>query len=185
MMKRIRKWWLPLLLGALLTALLMGAAAARPRQQAQAAVTKKLTISMAEFSPIYDSAYIPSPHEKYGDYLHSRLDESPIELVAPVQFPHDGQVTVEKLELIAWDQNPDFRATLQLFRTNPSKLESRTEMAAISTGDSWAGGYHAWTEPDVTPRRVTTSHQAWLLLWLFDDTDLSVFGVRIYYHEGK
>jgi hypothetical protein len=185
-MEGVHKSLLAVLLGALLMAVLIGATAvglgARP---AAAAVTKKLTISTAEFSPVYDSSYVPTPHEKWGDYLRSRADGTTIELVAPVQFPYDGMVTVEKVELMANDANINARALLALYRSNPSNVWSRREMARIDTGTAWAEGYHVWSEPNVSPRYVNPGHQAWLWLVLDDDTDLYVYGVRIYYHKGK
>jgi hypothetical protein len=186
-MKSVRKWWLPLLLGALLTALLMGAAAATPTQQPQAAkATKELTISMAEFRPYYDSAYSPSPHYKRGSCLLSMVHHGPLTFVAPVQFPHAGLVTVEKLELIGRDANSDCQAQLYLMRANPYKADTtKRAVAGIRTGDDWAGGEHVWSTSSVSPRYITTGHNAWLKLTLTDDTDLAVYGVRIYYHKGK
>ncbi len=185
-MKGVHELLLAVLLGALPMAVLIGATGvglgARP---AAASATKKLSISTAEFSPVYDSSYRPTPHEKYGDYLRSRADGTTIELVAPVQFPHDGLVTVEKVELMANDSNTGAGAILALYRSNLSKEWARKEMARIDTGIQWAEGYHVWSDPNVSPSRINTAHQAWLWLTLDDDTNLYVRGVRIYYHEGK
>jgi hypothetical protein len=185
-MKSVRKWWLPLLLGALLTALLMGAAAATPTQQPQAAkATKKLTISMAEFEPVYDSAYIPSPHYNTGGWLVPQLD-APLDFVAPVQFPYAGVVTLEKIELIGHDANSTHGAHLYLYRTNPKDWSgTRRKIGSIHSGDSWAGGDYVMTDSSISPKHVTPGHQAWLQLILEDDTDLWVCGVAIYYHKGK
>ncbi len=184
-MKSVRTWWLPLLLGALLMAILVGATGATPgAPPATAAVTKRVTISTAAFTPMYDSALQPSPHTKTGDYLRSMLYGDILQMVAPVQIPHDGVVTVEKLELIAHDSYDGKRIVLDLYRSNPSKFTARRKMAHIDTGVAWHGGDWVWSQPNVSPRRVNTGNQLWLWLHLEDPTDLWVYGVRIYYHEG-
>jgi hypothetical protein len=183
-MKSVRTWWLPLLLGALLMAMLMGATGATPgARPAAAAVSKTLTISAAAFTPIYDSAVTPSPHEKLGDYLRSMNGGTSLGMVAPIQIPSDGTVTIEKLELIAHDSNSGKRILLDLYRSNPSNFTARKALAHIDTGVAWQGGDWVWSQSSVSPRRVKTSNQLWLWLILEDQTDLWIYGVRIYYHQ--
>jgi hypothetical protein len=185
-MKSVRTWWMPLLLGALLMAMLMGATGATPgARPAAAAVSKTLTISAAAFTPMYDSSVTPSPHTKTGDLLMSQLYGSHLNMVAPIQIPSDGTVTIEKLELIAHDSNNSARILLDLYRSNPSKFSAQKKLANIDTGVAWQGGDWVWSQPNVSPRRVKTNNQLWLWLTVEDPTSLWVYGVRIHYHEGK
>ena len=52
-MKSGKSWWMPVLLGMLLMAILVGAAGARPNERAQAVSgTRQLIIEAADFYPI-------------------------------------------------------------------------------------------------------------------------------------
>ena len=67
-MKSGKSWWMPVLLGVLLMAILVGVAGARPNEKAQAASgTRQLIIGAADFYPINNT------YAFYNDgyYLHA------------------------------------------------------------------------------------------------------------------
>ncbi len=113
-MKRAKKWWMPVLLGVLLMAILVGVAGARPNERAQAASgTRQLIIQAADFYPVNNT----SAFFNGGNFVTSLVNGSNTVLVAPVQFPAPYYVTVEKVQWFAYDNNTTGYIRMWLQRT--------------------------------------------------------------------
>ena len=182
-MKSGKSWWMPVLLGVLLMAILVGAAGARPNERAQAASgTRQLIIQGADFYPVDNT----SAFWNHGDYLQSSLDQFSVTFTAPVQFPAPYYVTVEKVQLFAYDNNGSGAIRMTLYRTKPS-VNTKQEMAYIDTGLAFANPTfpRTWTDTTISPSVKNPANGIHLLVQITDDTDLVLYGVRIFYHTGR
>jgi len=182
-MKSGKSWWMPVLLGVLLMAILVGAAGARPNERAQAASgTRQLIIGAADFYPINNT------YAFYNDgyYLYSNVNGSSVYFTAPVQFPAAYYVTVEKVELFAYDYNTTGHIRMWLERTKPS-VGTETEMAYIDTGYAFTdpSSVRTWTDTTISPSVKNPANGTYLWVEISDDTSLDLYGVRIFYHTGR
>jgi len=182
-MKSGKSWWMPVLLGVLLVAVLVGVAGARPNERAQGASgTRQLIIQAADFYPATNTfAFVNN-----GYYLYSDLDGSVVRFIAPVQFPAPYYVTVEKVQLFAYDNNTTGQIRMGLVRTKPS-VGTQTSMAFIHTGYASADPVipRTWTDTSISPNVKNPAHGTYLWVQISDDTALDLYGVRIFYHTGK
>ncbi len=183
-MKRVKKWWMPVMLGVLLMAVLVGVAGARSHDRAQAASgTRQLIIQAADFYPTNNtSAFV-----NQGGYLVSNVNMSTIAFIAPVQFPAAYWVTVEKVQLFAHDNNTTGQIKMWLYRTKPA-AGSLVEMAYTETGYAFADPVaqaRTWTDTSISPSVKNPANGTFLIVWITDDTDLILSGARIFYHTGK
>ena len=182
-MKSGKKWWMPVLLGVLLMAILVGVAGARPNERAQAASgTRQLIIQAADFYPTDNT----SAFYNNGDAVTSQVNGSGINLVAPVQFPAPYYVTVEKVQLFAYDNNTTGQIKMWLYRTKPS-VATETDMAYIDTGYAFTdpSGVRTWTDTTISPNVKNPANGTYLWISFSDDTNLVLYGVRIFYHTGR
>ena len=184
-MIRVKKWWIPLLLGALLMATLVGVVWARPNARPlAAATTKRITIPAGWFHPTREGA----DWTNGGGEITSNKDEESQFFIAPVVFPSAGQTfTVEKMALYAYDQNGglgNYDACVSLYKTNPGAGSDVKMAGACSTGSSTTDP-RTFTETTIKYNPVTTARGAYLWLTIEDDTNLDVYGVRIWYHKGS
>ena len=183
-MKSGKSWWMPVLLGVLLMAILVGVAGARPNERAQAASgTRQLIIGAADFYPKDNT----SAFHNNGNYVTSLVNGSSVILMAPVQFPAPYYVTVEKVQLFAYDNNTTDQMSMTLYRTKPS-VGTETAMAYIDTGYTFTDPVNiprTWTETSISPSVVNPANGTYLWVQISDDTQLDLYGVRIFYHTGK
>ncbi len=183
-MKSGKSWWMPVMLGVLLMAVLVGVAGARPNERAQAASgTRQLIIGAADFYPANNTyAFFNG-----GNFVTSLVNGSNTILVAPVQFPAPYWVTVEKVQLFAYDNNTTGRIMMWLERTKPS-VGSKTQMAYIDTGYAFADSVNnprTWTTTSISSSVVNPANGAYLDVVISDDSRLDLYGVRIFYHTGR
>ncbi len=182
-MKSGKSWWMPVLLGVVLITVLVGVAGAKPNGRSQAASgTRQLIIQAADFYPTNNTSAFFSN----GYYLYSKVDGSNVVFIAPVQFPASYYVTVEKVQLFAYDNNSTDRIEMALYRTKPS-VGTRTLMAYISTGLAFTDPTNprTWTDTSISPSVVNPAHGTYLSVSISDDTNLRLYGVRIFYHTGR
>ncbi len=183
-MKSRKSWWMPVLLGVLLMAILVGVAGARPNERAQAASGRRqLIIGAADFYPVNNTYAFSSD----GYRLWSDVNGSSIWLVAPVQFPAPYHVTVEKVQLFAYDNNSTGHIKMGLWRTKPS-VGTETSMAYIDTGYLFADPVNnprTWTDTSISPSVKNPANGTYLWVEITDDTQLDLYGVRIFYHTGR
>jgi hypothetical protein len=178
-MKRVKNWWLPMLLGAVLMATLVSVAGARPADRPMAAISRRITIPAGHF--------IPADHNvtwyNGGFTLQSDSDKSLEWFSAPVVFPTGQSVVVESVTLYAYDNNSLYDLCLWLYRTDPT-AGNEVEMAeACSTGWMITNPRH-FTDSSIANNPVKHGKGVYLYLNIEDDTDLKVYGVRIQYHHG-
>ncbi len=183
-MKKVQKSWAAVLLGALLIATLVGVVWAAPDSRPRAAVkTKKITIPAGWFHPNQDG----HNWTNVGEYITSH-DTYPATFLAPVVFPSSGQkFTVEKMALYAYDENDDLvggDVCATLFRTNPVQ-GNEVFMGYVCSSGSSPTDPRTFTETSFNYNPVTTARGAYLQLYIPDNTNLKVYGVRIWYHAGK
>jgi len=183
-MKSGKSWWMPVLLGVLLMAILVGVAGARPNERAQAASgTRQLIIQAADFYPINNTyAFFNN-----GWMLWSNANMSNVYFTAPVQFPAPYYVTVEKVQLFAYDNNSTGHIMMDLYRTKPS-VGTETSMAYIDTGYAFADPVNnprTWTDTSISPSVVNPANGTYLWVEISDDSALYLYGVRIFYPTGR
>ncbi len=183
-MKSGKSWWMPVLLGVLLMAILVGAAGARPNERAQAASgTRQLIVSAADFYPINNTYAFYN----YGSSLTSSANMSYVNFTAPVQFPAAYYVTVEKVQLFAYDNNTTGQIKMWLYRTKPS-VGTLLAMAYIDTGWTFADPVNnprTWTDTSISPNVKNPANGTYLWVQFSDNTNLDLYGVRIFYHTGR
>ena len=133
-MKRVQKWWTPMLLGAALMAVLVGVAAAVPPEKPSAASPpRQVVLCAADFYPTRDIA----EYWNDGFTLDTMKDNTQYRFLAPVNFVAPYWVTVDKVELFAYDNNTAGKIVMDLYRSKPS-IGSETLMASIDTGHAFA-----------------------------------------------
>ena len=182
-MKRVHKWWTPLLLGAALVAVLVGVAAALPPEKPSAASPpRQVVLGAADF---YTSTHA-NEYVNTGVMLYMEKDQTYQYFVAPVNFVAPYWVTVDKVELFAYDNNTSGNIVMDLFRVKPSTL-SWAPMASIGTGVAFAdtADPRTWQTTAISPNVVNPANDVYVSLLMTDDTDLFLYGVRIWYHVGK
>ena len=188
-MKKVKKSWIAVLCGALLMATLVGVVWARPNARPQAAATtKRITIPAGWFHPV-GSGY---SWRSFGYYTVSYLNQTSVFFHAPVVFPSGGQkFTVEKIALYAYDENGPAQgnknACVYLYKTNPlvGATSQPAMMASVCSTGSSATDPRTFTTTTIASNPITTARGAYLRLEIEDNTDLLVYGVRIWYHKGS
>ncbi len=173
-----------MLLGVLWMAVLVGAAGARPNERAQAASgTRQLIIQAADFYPTNNTYAFWNN----GYYLESYVNGNNVYFSAPVQFPAPYYVTVEKVQLFAYDNNTTGQIKMWLKRTKPS-VGTQTDMAYIDTGYAFADPVNVprtWTDTSISPCVKNPANGTYLWVQISDDSNLRLYGVRIFYHTGR
>ena len=183
-MKRAKNWWMPVLLGVLLMGILVGVAGARPNERAQAASgTRQLIIQAADFYPTNNT----SAFYNAGYYLTSYVNMSNVIFTAPVQFPAPYYVTVEKVQLFAYDNNTTGHIKMWLMRTKPS-VGTEIVTAYIDTGYAFTDPVNiprTWTDTSISASVVNPANGTYVRVAISDDSLLDLYGVRIFYHTGR
>ena len=127
-MNGLKNNWRSVLLGSLLTLVLLGLGGRSADVSAQATGRRQLIIPAAHFYPVDNTVQ----YENAGASLVSK-DTGPIKFLAPVQFVVPYYATVEKLELMAFDNTNAGRIRVWLYKTKPA-IWSQDDMASIDTG---------------------------------------------------
>jgi hypothetical protein len=183
-MKRVQEWRTPMLLGAALMAVLVGVAAAVPPEKPSAATTpRQVVLCAADFYPTRDIV----EYWNDGFTLDATKDNTNSVFLAPVNFVAPYWVTVDKVELFAYDNNSSGRITMSLYRSKPS-IGSETVMASLDTGHAFTDPVNqprTWQTTAISPNVVNPANDAYIYLTITDDTALSLYGVRVWYHVGK
>ncbi len=97
-MKKVKKWWMPLLLGALLMAILVGVVWARPNARPLAVNWVNHTVSAYHCIPMRQNV-----DWAYGsEDLHCSSGGS-CSFVCPIRPPHEGSVRIQRLVMYAYD----------------------------------------------------------------------------------
>ena len=183
-MKRLHNWWTPILLVAARMAVLVGVAAAVPPEKPSAASPpRQVVLCAADFYPTHDT----NEYVNYGQTLSTTKDRTIYWFLAPVNFVAPYWVTVDKVELFAYDNNTSARILMRLFRIKPSS-GAESQMAFIDTGDTFADPLNnprTWQTTAISPNVVNPANDVYIYLSIDDDTSLYLYGVRIWYHLGK
>jgi hypothetical protein len=181
-MSRTTKWWTPMALGAVLMLVLVGAAGAVPTERPSAlGIQRKLTITAADFYPNKHTVQ----YWNSGCYLDSLLNGDEAYFAAPVDFPTPRPVTVDKVQLHAYDNNSDHHIRMDLFRAAPS-TGIQALMARIDTGVQFTDVTYprTWQDTTIDANVKYQGHDTYLWLMISDDTDLRFYGATIYYRVG-
>jgi hypothetical protein len=103
-----------------------------------------------------------------------------------VQVLASYYVTVEKVQLFAYDNNTTGRIRMWLYRTKPS-VGTQTAMAYIDTDITFADptSPRTWTDTTISPNVKNPANGTYLWITFSDNTALDLYGVRIFYHTGK
>ena len=181
-MNRLQNAWRPLLLGLVLLSVLVGVAGAMPTHQPSALGTpRQLVISAADFYPCDDSY----DYSNYGDVIYLGGGTSLGYFVAPVDFPYPLWVTIDKLELFAYDNNSAGRIEAYLYLGSPASF-GHQEIGYVETGVSYASpAYGTWQDTTISPNVKNPAHDVYLRVYINADTNLKLFGVRVFYYMGR
>jgi hypothetical protein len=182
-MKLAKSMWRPMLLGAVVTLVLVGAAGATPTEKPSALSSqRKLVLTAADFYPVDNTVQ----YTNLGDWLATTANATEEAFLGPVDFPTYTRVRVDKVELYAFDNNSSGRITLTLYRDKPSTA-SEVSMTHIDTGVNFADTTdpRTWQTTAITPNVVYSANDTYLYITIDDDTNLYFYGVTIYYRVGK
>jgi hypothetical protein len=178
-MKKVKKYWMVVLLGGLLMATLVGVAGARPDHSAMAAVTRRITIPAGHFSPHDDDDLWYNA----GEAIWSRIDGSNAYFYAPVVFPTGQSVVVESVTFYAYDNNASANACLRLYLTDPTAGNEGQVAYLCSTGSS-STDPRTFTTSTISNNPAKHGKGVYLEVEFQDKDDLKLYGVRIQYHHG-
>jgi len=179
-MNRLQNVWKPMLLGALLMLVLVGVAGAVPTDRPNALSTRRqIMISPADFYPTAEGyTYVNS-----GDSLY--MFSGPGWFMAPVDFPYPLWVTIDKLELFAYDNNSAGRIEAYLYLGSPASF-GHQEIGYVETGVSYASpAYGTWQDTTISPNVKNPANDVYLRVYINADTNLKLFGVRVFYYMGR
>ena len=182
-MNRLQNAWRPLLLGLVLLSVLVGVAGAVPTDQPNALSTRRqIMISAADFYPASDNM----DYMNYGYYLLSYADASYTTFLAPIDFPYSLWVTLDKVELFAFDNNSAGRVLAQIYLTKPSSGSNQL-IAQIDTGGATAdpADPRTWQTTAISPNVKNPANDLHVYLQITDNDALKLYGVRIWYRVGK
>ena len=179
-MNHLRKSWSPIILGMLLMAILVGVGSPGTDVSAQATGRRQLIIPASHFYPRSDAVQYTND----GNFLTSN-DPSTVKFLAPVQLVVPYYGTVEKVELMAYDNTNLGRIRLWLYKTKPAVGTAAT-MAAIDTGVAFQDPAfpRIWVDSTITSATVRPAEEAYLELEIDPAASLWVYGVRVWYHPG-
>jgi hypothetical protein len=173
----MNKPWIAVVMSALTVGVMVGGVVwGRPSQSAQAAGgTRKLTIPAAFFHTMS----LGYNYWNNGDQITT--DSGGATFTAPVVFPCQYAVRVERIILSVKDQNGSVNACVQLYRTKPSKGTQNQMPIACSAGSQ--PGVINYTEDTIDIPVVTPSHGPYLLLNI-GGANIEVYGVQIEYKKN-
>jgi hypothetical protein len=177
-MRRAKKYWMVLLLGAVLMSTLVGVAGARPNDRPMAAVTRRITIPGGHFIPTkYTWQWSNNGH--YVRNVSGSANYS-----APVVFPTGQAVVVESVTLYVYDNVADADICVTLYRTDPTGGYEDSMANLCSSGSSTTDPRH-FTDSSISNNPVKHGQGIYLWLYIADSgLNLKAYGVRIQYHHG-
>jgi hypothetical protein len=178
-MRKVKNWWMVVLLGAVLMATLVGLAAARPNDTPAGAVTRRITIPPGHFIPCYDH----TDWSNWGNYLESETDGSTEWMLAPVVFPTGQSVVVESMTLYAYDNNASDEICVYMFQVDVT-ARHRDSMASVCSSGASTTDPRQFTDSVIAYNPLKHGKGVYLGVDLQDDTNLFFCGVRIQYHHG-
>ena len=182
-MNRLQNAWRPLLLGLVLMSVLVGVAGAVPTDQPSALSSQRqLVISAADFYPRNDD----QDYDNNGNYLSSNANLSDQVFLAPVDFPAPNWVTLDKVELFAYDNNNAGDIIATIYLSKPSQ-GSEQYIATLDTGFAFADATdpRTWQTTAISPNVKNPANDLYVWLTITDNDALDVYGVRIWYRVGK
>jgi hypothetical protein len=174
-MRSINRSWVIVVVGALLLGTLVGSVWAAPRTRPGAQdITRKVTLSGANFIPAEESA---NWHNGGG---YATCDLGACTYTAPVVFPCLPSVTVERIKLHVSDSNGGAAVTASLLRTRPS-TGAEKEFGSVTSGNT-GGSIQTFTSGPIN-EVVWPSLGAYIQLD-FEDKYIKVYGVTVEYHRN-
>ncbi len=174
-MKETRKMWMPMALGVLLVAVLVGVAGAVPNELPEASPGAKLTIPAAHFNPIAPGC----DYENAGNYV--TLNYGTCIFHAPLFFLPRSVYRINSITIYAEDNNANKDLCVKLFRVNPAAApEVNEEMATLCTTGQ-VTGIRTLTTTAINPHIIGWHHGAYLWLEIPGRINLSLYGVKIDY----
>jgi hypothetical protein len=178
-MKEVKKYWMVVLLGAVLMSTLVGVAGARPNDRPMAAISRRITIPAGHFIPHGDDDLDLNA----GLNIRSESAVAATYFVAPVVFPTGQSVVVESMTIYLYDSNSSDDICLTLYKTDPTAGGEVSMAYACSTGSSGTDP-RSFTDSSINNNPVKHGKGVYLYLQIEDDTDLRFYGARIQYHHG-
>jgi hypothetical protein len=176
-MEKARKLWIPVLLGVLLIAFVVGVAGARGHNRTSGALgpTAYITIPGAAFNPKSDGA----DWYNTGKYIRNMSANDDLFYAGPIVFPHAGAVQITEFALLAYDNSGlDGCAHLHKSRFMTGAYE---RMAYVCSTGSLPGVRRFSTStisaPQVNPQYAGCS----VSLALEGAADVRIYAVRIAY----
>jgi hypothetical protein len=175
-MRKLKRLWAALLLGALLMATVVGVAVAKPSARPLEQVWRVLTVPPAACTPVdyLDSWYLP------GDSLKSMSGAG--SYVCAVSFPAAGEqavgaVSVKRVTMYAYD-NGTGDASVTLRKTYPPTGGQRP-MAYANSTDS-AADPQTVIDTTIQNNPVYRTHGPYLFVFLANPS-IKAYGVFIHY----
>jgi len=172
-MKKVKKWWMMVLCGALLMAALVGVAGARPQAASR---THMINVPPSSFVAENDGVDYTNNGDRLG--LSSGGGDC---FLATVWFPTKKEVIVEKVRLYGLDNNGSKSVYVGLFRENPA-TGNAVSMAVVSSSGSSTTDPRRWTTTTITGNPIKRAWAAYLWLCTEHSSNLNSSGVRIWYH---
>jgi len=179
-MRKVKGLLAPILLGALLTATLVGVGGATPKDSPTAdSCTYTLTVAAAAFHP-EDDGY----HFYNSGWMLRSEDTVQRYFTAYVPFPYGREITLNDVEVIGKDNTTSYELCVELLRFDPD-TPGRHSLGKVCSGGSSASPIdpNAWTVPLTTPATIGTDDAAYLWLMLDGNVmmELHLYGVKITY----
>jgi len=167
-MTRMRRLWVPVLVGLLVAVLLgpAGVTATEPR-----VTTASIMIPASAFSPTMDDL----DYENRGFRL--QVTSASGAFFAPLSFPVPV-VNIKKITLYAYDNDGLKEVCVTLYRARPADAAEDTT-GQVCTLDGSAPQYASTTL--ISPRRVTTASQGAYLWVSIGGPGLWLYGVKVNY----
>jgi hypothetical protein len=179
-MKKIRTLWIPVLLGMLLMATLVGVASARPGARPQQQAWRVLTIPAAICAPDDDT------HDWSSSVAHLQCDVGSCSFHCAVDFPAAGEqavgaINVRRLTVYAYDNNAGAGrfVRVKLHKYYPPTT-SWVEMATAVTGAASSANPLVVMDTSIVGNPVWRT-QGPLLEVDAGATNVSVYGFFIHY----
>jgi len=178
-MKRTKKMWMPIALGMLLMAVLVGVAGGMPNELPQASAGIMVTIPPAAFNPVAPGC----------DYLNAghyvTVNGGTCTFHAPLFFPPGRPLRVNRIIIYAEDNNENKDLCVKLFRMNPATTPvANEEMATVcTTGKDSA--VRTFTTTAISPDGIAWDHGPYLWLEIPGRIGLSLYGVKLDYTRSE